>query len=143
MRRMTPMQRFVRRIQVDPETGCWNVRGLNSKGYGTLALGGAHDPYTTTHRFSYELFFGPVPEGRQIDHLCRNRGCANPLHLEIVTQRVNILRGASPSAENAKKTRCKHGHESTLENTYTWRGMRHCRACGRIRQARYQKRRSA
>lgn len=100
------------------EAACWewightaggnNEGGDNeTKGYGTLRVGrGA----VYAHRLSYETFIGPIPAGLHIDHLCRNRLCVNPRHLEPVTQQVNVLRGVGPAALNAKKTVCKRGH---------------------------------
>ena len=81
------------------------------------------------HRVSYELFRGPIPDGLQIDHLCRIRHCVNPDHLEAVTQRENILRGTSPSAKAAARDACINGHPYTPENTKLFRGDRQCRTC--------------
>jgi hypothetical protein len=91
---------------------------------------------------SYIAFVGSVGEGLELDHLCRNRSCVNPAHLEAISHKENILRGESFSSINAKRTHCKHGHEFTPENTYRWRGkMRTCRACNLNRvNARYRQR---
>ena len=96
------------------------------------------------HRLMYELLVGAVPEGLVLDHLCRERTCVRPDHLEPVTNRENILRGVSPSARNAVKTHCVHGHEFTQENTYAYTrlGKRECRTCKRIR-ARHRRARVA
>jgi hypothetical protein len=76
------------------------------------------------HRVSYELFKGPIPDGLQIDHLCRTTACVNPAHLEAVTQLENARRAS------AEITHCKNGHEYTLETTYRDRhGWRSCRVC--------------
>lgn len=73
---------------------------------------------------------GPIPEGMDLDHTCRNRGCVNPEHLEPVTTQVNTLRGIGPTAENARKTHCKHGHPLEGDNLYVDpEGKRKCRAC--------------
>lgn len=73
------------------DAGCWQWNGAdNGHGYGCIDLGGR---ITYTHRLAYEAFFGPIPEGYDIDHLCRNRRCCNPFHLEAVTRRENLMRG--------------------------------------------------
>jgi hypothetical protein len=98
---------------------CWVWQGhLSGGGYGP-------------HRRYYRHHRGPISKGLHIDHLCRNRACVNPWHMEAVTQKVNSLRGVGAPAQNARKTHCKHGHELTPENTYKsndrWRGCRECR----------------
>jgi len=82
------------------------------------------------HRWYYEIAYGPIPEGSQVDHLCRNRSCVNPLHLEAVSQQENIARGMSPSAVTARTGFCQHGHEMQGRNLITLRNGKHrCRAC--------------
>jgi len=105
-------------------------------GYGRFWLKGR---WIGAHRASYLLFVGPIPPAKQLDHLCRNRRCVNPLHLEIVTQQENIARGLTGKLNhrNAKKTHCKRGHEFTEENTYpTPGGGRKCRECELTRMRR-------
>jgi len=83
----------------------------------------------------YEHFVGPIPDGFHIDHLCRNRACANPAHLEAVPPRVNILRGVGMSAIHARQTHCVNGHPFDAENTLILPdGERCCRTCNRERQ---------
>lgn len=118
-----------KRIGEPDANGCWPWRGRkNPKGYGQLAIHGAIEP---AHRAVYELLVGPIPPERELDHLCRNRSCVNPAHLEPVSHRENTLRSpTSPTAVNARKTHCIHGHEFTPANTYVQTGGgRGCRAC--------------
>lgn len=130
--------------KVEKTDGCWNWIGLTTHGYGRFSIGSRSDDSKTqvqAHRVSYEWLVGPIPEGHHMDHLCRNRRCVNPNHLEPVLPRENALRGDGSSAVNAKKTHCPSGHEYTPENTtIEKRGARRCRACGKER---YQKWKSA
>ncbi|HEY5055470.1 MAG TPA: HNH endonuclease signature motif containing protein [Acidobacteriaceae bacterium] len=124
---------------------CWEWQGKRSNGYGYFSLNGK---YVKAARFAYEMFIGPIPEGLQLDHLCRNRACCKPWHLEPVTNRVNGLRGVSPCAVNVAKTECPKGHPYDAANTViAANGWRKCRECNRIamraRQARKVASRSA
>lgn len=107
-------------------------------GYGKTIL---HRRYRYAHAALYELLVGPVPAGLELDHLCRNRACCNPLHLEPVTGRVNRARGIGAEltrARGAAVTHCLRGHEYTPENTYDYRDRgkgRSCRECKRLRKA--------
>ena len=119
---------------------CWSWRASHFKktGYALFTIkcpDGKWRP-TVAHRIAYELYIGEIPEGLDLDHLCGNRGCVNPWHLEPVTRAVNLARGMSPAAVAVRENRCAAGHEYTLENTYrkpSSPGKRECRECNRIR----------
>lgn len=134
-----PRVRIARRTTVEDRgyvTPCWILSGAQRNGYAVIRYGGR---VVQAHRLAYEVYVGPIPEGLQLDHLCRQRACANPAHLEPVTPRENTLRGESISAGYAKRTHCKHGHELTSENVYTYPtgNARACRTCHREYQRRY------
>ena len=124
---------FARReVQAD---GCWVWQGSFFKdGYGRIALSGRT---RLVHRVAYEHFVGPVPEELALDHLCRNRACFNPAHLEPVTIRENLFRSPITAASvKAAQTHCIRGHEFDEANTYRYQdtGRRMCRACSAGRQ---------
>jgi hypothetical protein len=118
--------------RVNKTDDCWLWRGaLNSSGYANVFWNGRQ---ANAHRVSYELSVGPIPEGLQIDHLCRVRHCVNPAHLEPVTSKINTLRGVSPLAINSRKTHCQLGHELSGDNLRLEKsGSRVCRECKRIK----------
>lgn len=126
-RRSVPVaDRFERFVLRTP--ACWLWTGsLDHGGYGSIKQTGTC--VLRAHRVSYEKYIGPIPEGLQLDHLCRNRACVNPAHLEPVTKAENMRRGFGFSAINARKTHCLRGHELSGENLAIWSGRRNCRTC--------------
>lgn len=133
--------RFVAKVSMpDDPDDCWLWTAHKvHDGYGKFWLDGRH---VLAHRVSYEWLVGPIPDGLQIDHLCRVRHCVNPAHLEPVTQRENLLRGETILAANAAKTHCPSGHAYDDENTCVSGGWRYCRACNRERMRAYRARRT-
>jgi len=141
----TLIGRMIPRI-VKHDNGCWEWTGaLTTRGYGEIRCPDRRSP-RAVHRLMYEMVIGRVPEGLVLDHLCRNRRCANPDHLEPVTNLVNIRRGTH---SNAIKTHCAKGHHYDRENTRLyqrksglWR--RECCACkSAYNDARRERRKAA
>lgn len=126
--------------KVDTSGPCWEwTAALSVGGYGkyTVVVDGK-TKYPYAHRYAYEILVGPVPEGTDLDHLCRVRKCVNPDHLEPVSRRENVRRGIGPTGLNMAKTSCPSGHEYSQENTFVSRaGYRQCKICRRA----YDKRR--
>jgi len=136
------IDRFTEKVKkLDNECHEW-TGGKTSGGYGvfTAVMEQMEQKKEMAHRWAYEYYVGQIPDGLDIDHLCRNRVCVNPDHLEPVTRAENIRRAT------ALKTRCPQGHEYTEENTYVRPGTTHrkCRQCMRERdRARRPRRRSS
>lgn len=130
------IDRFLEKVdQQDGPDGCWLwTAQLNHGGYGcfTSESGKA----VLAHRWAYEHYVGPIPDGLQIDHLCRVRHCVRPEHMEAVTQTENVRRGVSGEVNGARqlaKTHCPHGHPYSGENLYVnTKGQRVCRTCQRL-----------
>lgn len=119
----------------DPETGCMEWLASKTWGYGQFGMGKVP---RRAHRISYTALVGPIPEGLDLDHLCRNRACVNPEHLEPVTRQVNLLRGIGFPAQRAAQTECLRGHEFTEDNTRRDNlGRRLCVTCTRARSNAY------
>lgn len=112
------------------DTACWPwMASKRAGGYGQFLISGTF--VGQAHRLAYELEVGPIPDGLQLDHLCRNTACCNPSHLEPVTPRENYLRGVGFAADNARKTHCKWGHPFEGDNLYSRYGKRWCQTCRR------------
>jgi len=121
--------RFWNKVAITPS--CWLWTGATAgDGYGAFRIG---DKLMIAHRVVYEMLIGKIPEGLQIDHLCRIKKCVNPNHLEAITQQENLLRGDTLAAKKSKQTHCIHGHEFTKENTYRRPTTltRSCKTCKR------------
>jgi hypothetical protein len=128
--------RLLNKIAASDDESCWEWLGTKSAaGYGQMRVAGSRQ---YTHRVSYEMFVGPIPEGLSIDHLCRNRACCNPAHLEAVTHAVNVARGERPT-----RTHCIHGHELSGRNLVIRAEGRLCRQCGLDSAKRARQRRKA
>lgn len=140
------MERFWNKVDKNGPGGCWLwTASLDGRGYGQFALDRIEGKKRNVraHRFSYEQIVGPVPQGFELDHLCRVRHCVRPDHLDAVPHIVNVHRGAGTGAAlwdgsppagalaNAAKTHCPQGHPYSIENTYLSNGgrFRKCRTC--------------
>lgn len=143
-KRIDTSVKFWAKVRRSDSDQCWLWQGtINNTGYGLLWVD--YKRYGA-HVISWELHHGKqIPDGFEIDHLCRVRACVNPYHLELVTSRENTLRGSAPAAVNARKSHCPKGHE--YDRTYPIRGgrgiQRYCTACRREYSRAYQAKRRA
>jgi hypothetical protein len=139
VKKVSLRERLLRRLIIDPETGCLLWTGHKTHdGYGLIFVT-TGKPQKLTHRIMWELHEGPIPEGMELDHLCSVRHCAAVAHLEPVTHLENLARGRGYNL-----THCKNGHEFDLFST-SWdsRGWRSCRTCNKDAVSRYQARKKA
>lgn len=133
-----PLRRFWDRVEKTKT--CWNWTGPLSRGYGRhiCVRGVRYSP----HRYAWIEKHGPIPEGLQIDHKCRNRRCVRPSHLRVVDQRTNVLCGNGPAAKNARKKHCPKGHAYVVRKNGRMGLQRQCLVCRCERaKARYHRRR--
>jgi hypothetical protein len=122
MNTMSAEDRFWQNVLV--VENCWEWIGpRNGNGYGLMSI---NNVTRGAHRRAWELFRGPIPADMTIDHLCRNRGCVNPNHLEVVSFRTNVLRGNGPTAKNARSETCIRGHQYAVDDRGRW-----CPVCAR------------
>lgn len=113
---------------------CWEWTGARSDGYGHIRSAGA---VRLAHRVVWETLVGPVPEGMELDHLCRNRGCVNPDHMQVVTHRTNGLRGYGAAGQHARKALCPRGHPYDMIVKNGGRTARGCLRCQAAKTRRY------
>ncbi len=127
-----PLTQFYSHIQFIESTGCWEWTGDIHLGYGRLMIKRKH---YQAHRLSYEIFKGKIPDGLELGHLCRNRSCCNPEHLEAVTRSINLRRGHN---YNRDKTHCKQGHPYSGKNLLIRKdGTRRCRICIKLTRCKF------
>lgn len=120
------------------ENGCWEWQMSLNRGYARSARGnGKNGSSYYVHRKVWELMVADIPQGLSLDHLCCNKKCVNPYHLDPVTHRVNVLRGPGPTSANARRTSC-----GTCGADYAMRtdGRRFCRSCAARHNREYRKR---
>lgn len=132
------LERFESKVEI-LITNCWKWNGhIEENGYGRFGIG-SH-LMVSAHRMSYILYKGPIDLGLTIDHLCKNKWCVNPNHLEPVTLKENLLRSNAITTINKNKQECDSGHIFSLSNTYIRPvGSRDCRICHCIAQKKYLK----
>mgnify|MGYP001575286960 CR=1 FL=1 len=138
--------RFWTKVNKQEPNDCWQWLGqIGNHGYGVIfesrkECENPNKRVRLAHQVSYTLLKGQIPEGLPIDHLCRNRVCVNPAHMEVVTLAENVLRGESLNARRARQTHCIHGHLLSGSNLYIKQGYRQCRKCHVIETRRYRQR---
>jgi len=129
--------RFWSKVRFTPM--CWEWTASTARGYGQITLRGK---WASAHRLAWTILRGPIPDGLTLDHLCRNRACVNPSHLEPVTMKVNLLRGNGACARHARKTHCNRGHPLVPGNLrHSQANDRRCLECHRQWNREYQQRR--
>ena len=131
----TIWERFWDKVSLNKDTGCWEWKNPTTTGYGSFWVDGQQKSLPS-HRVSYNMLVGKIPKELEIDHLCRNRSCVRPSHLDIVTHKENVRRGLMGPI---LKTHCPRGHQYNKVNTYvTKAGHRLCRICHNENEKRYK-----
>jgi hypothetical protein len=126
---------FWNKVHVSQPSGCWQWTGAVSRlGYGkwSATYAAKRQHVLTAHRVAFTLLIGNIPTDMTLDHLCRNRGCVNPDHMQVVTLKENIHRSFHPSIIISRSDTCSNGHREFYFNA---KGKRICKACARERQA--------
>lgn len=142
--RPSSIERWATKVDIFDGQGCWFWTGSTSGGYGLFWSDGRK---VKAHRFAYETAVGPIPPGLDLDHLCRQRDCVNPRHLQPVTRGENTRRGMAPAAVVNRRKVCSNGHALTPDNLYHFAtGKKRCRICvlaeGAASRARRRQRRA-
>lgn len=133
---VNPVERFKRNYLLS-EDGCWNWQKYTNRGYARFNNG---ERIVDAHRWYYQVFYNIKLNTKQhLDHLCRNRKCVNPGHLEIVTNKTNWLRGNSITRLKSLQTHCIHGHELVGKNVYVRSNKRRCNTCHKLKAREYRK----
>jgi len=133
---------ILNRLDIIWPTACWEWIGGRSYGYGRCSFQGIDG--ITVHKLVYEYYKGPIPKGLEPHHRCKNKVCANPDHMEILTRKEHLLRHSSPTAINSRKTHCPQGHPLSGSNLYIYpSGSRGCQECMRNHSRKYQRQKNS
>src|SRR3990167_5102948 len=127
------LERYFEKVICDLATHCWLwIAHTDKAGYGRLQQGSRKGVVLYAHRFAYETFIGPLPQGFEVDHLCRTRSCSNPEHLQAVLHSLNVLRGQAPNVLLHHRGTCKNGRPASTTNVYNHKStgrIVYCRLC--------------